>query len=828
MWSCARYIPTRLCRGVQGVSLTMLFLCSVSTAWGVNPRVSRMEPYGGKIGTEVEVKFFGDRLEDAAEVLSSEPGLTITNFVVTPDKGGKEATAKIAISADTLPGVRRLRLRTLSGISDIVNFFVGPYDIANEKEPNTDFTTPQEITSNLTIHGRIDNEDVDHFVIDMKQGERLSVEVEGLRLGHVANENFLDPYLAVLNESRFELAAQDDHALTRQDAFISLVIPEDGKYIIQLRDASYGGNGNAYYRLHVGNFARPTGVLPAGGRHGETVAVKFLGDPLGEFEQAVVFPQGIPLTFGAFTEQGGLRTPTMNPLWVSPLDNVIEAEPNNTLEQATPMSIPSAANGVLTSPDDLDYFKITLKKDQEVDIDVIARRARSSIDSVLDVFNAKGGRLAGDDDRKRPDSWLRFKAPEDGDFYLKVRDQLGNAGPDYFYRIEVTRPQPFMEITVNDVTLYVQPDIVVPQGSRKAVLANVRRENFGGPVQFTGQGLPAGVTLESPADWAGDGTVPLMFHAPADAPLTAAYATVEGTWQHPSNPEIKVTAPVQQRYWRIRARNNQPFWMESFDKLAVTVTEKVPFDVQVVIPKVPLVRGGSLDLKVIATKEEGFDEDIQLLVLQNPAGVNSSRSIKISKGQTEAVIPFNASGNAPLKESLITVRAISRVGNGTVEICTPYFPMTVVEKYMNLKYLSVAVDQGGEVELPIEIENLTPFEGTASVELIGLPTKTSTTPLEITKETTQISFPIKTEADAPLGETKNLFCKIVVMQEGEPVLHNIGTGRLRINKPSPVVTPKPAAPVQEVKKEEQPKPKVLSRLEMLRQQQEELRKQMNN
>ncbi len=814
---------------ISGHLLTVLALLifTTSTAWATNPRVVRMEPYGGKQGTEVEVKFLGDRLDDVAEVICAESGVTFADVAVVPDKNGKEVTAKISISADAEPGVRRLRLRTLSGMSEVVNFFVGPYDIVDEKEPNSEFTSPQEIPLNVTVHGRIDNEDVDYFVVEMKKGERLSVEVEGLRMGHIANQNFLDPYLAILNESRFELAAQDDHPLTRQDAFISLIIPEDGKYIIQLRDAAYSGGGNFYYRLHVGHFARPTGVLPAGGRPGETLTVKMLGDPAGEFEQQVTLPEQIPLTFGLFAEQNGLQTPTMNPLRVSPLENVIEVEPNDTLEQATPLPIPAAANGVVSTREDQDYFKITLKKDQEVDIDVYARRVRSAIDSVVDVFDSSGRRLAGDDDSRRPDSWLRFKAPEDGDYFIKVRDQLGNAGPDFFYRIEVTRPQPALEITVNDVSRYVQPDIVVPQGARMAVLANVKRENFGGPVTFSAEGLPGGLTVESPESWAGDGTVPLMFHAPADTPPSAGFARVEGNWQHPNNQDLTVSAPVIQKYWRVRANNNVPFWMEEFDRVAVTVTEKVPYDVQVVVPKVPLVRGGTMNLKVIATRAEGFDEEIQLLMLQNPPGVNSSGSIKINKGETEALIPINASGNAPLRESLLTIRALATVGNGRMEICTPYFPLTVAEKYMNLNFLTVAVEQGGDVDLPVEIENLTEFEGTAKVELIGLPTKTSTEPLEITKETKQIVFPIKTEADAPIGETKNLFCRITVTQDEEPIVHQIGAGRLRINKPAPVATPKPAEPEPQAKKEEPPKPKVLSRIEQLRQQQEELRKQLD-
>ena len=36
---------------------------------------------------------------------------------------------------------------------------------------------------NVTVNGVADNEDVDYYVVQAKKGERISVEVEGLRLG---------------------------------------------------------------------------------------------------------------------------------------------------------------------------------------------------------------------------------------------------------------------------------------------------------------------------------------------------------------------------------------------------------------------------------------------------------------------------------------------------------------------------------------------------------------------------------------------------------------------------------------------------------------------
>ena len=147
-----------------------------------------------------------------------------------------------------------------------------------EKEPNNEFLTPQKIPLNCTVHGVANNEDVDYFAVEAKKGQRISVEIEGMRLG----TTFFDPYIAILDSKRFELATSDDTALLKQDGCLSIVAPADGTYIVMVRETSYRGNGACQYRLHVGTFPRPMAVVPAGGKLGEEVELRFIGDATGE------------------------------------------------------------------------------------------------------------------------------------------------------------------------------------------------------------------------------------------------------------------------------------------------------------------------------------------------------------------------------------------------------------------------------------------------------------------------------------------------------------------------------------------------------------------
>src|SRR5207244_2045341 len=169
-------------------------------------------------------------------------------------------TMKIAPDAEL--GEHALRVRCKTGVSELRTFFVGALPVVAEKEPNSDFAAPQKIPLNVTVTGVIDNEDVDYFAVDLKKGQRLSVEIEGMRLG----TTLFDPYIAILDSKRFELATSDDAPLLGQDSVVSVIIPADGTYVIQVRESAYGGNGACMYRLQVGTFPRPTAVVPAGGK----------------------------------------------------------------------------------------------------------------------------------------------------------------------------------------------------------------------------------------------------------------------------------------------------------------------------------------------------------------------------------------------------------------------------------------------------------------------------------------------------------------------------------------------------------------------------------
>ena len=308
---------------IRAIAALVPGLVLAGPAMATAPALSIIQPRGGQRGTEQVVTFQGARLTDAKEIVSYSPGFSVTKLEVVND-GQVKATVKVA--PDCRLGEHAFRVRTASGISEMKTWWVGALPVINEKEPNSEFANPQKIPLNVTVHGVIDNEDVDYFVVECKKGQRLTAEIEAMRLGNT----LFDPYVAILDTKRFELAASDDAPLVGQDSIASIVVPADGNYIIQVRDSAYGGNGSCQYRLHVGTFPRPLAVVPAGGKPGTEVEVRFIGDVAGDFTQKIKLPATPDAQFAVFAQDAGGICPSGIPFRLSDLPDVIESGGNNS------------------------------------------------------------------------------------------------------------------------------------------------------------------------------------------------------------------------------------------------------------------------------------------------------------------------------------------------------------------------------------------------------------------------------------------------------------------------------------------------------------------
>ena len=224
-----------------------------------------------------------------------------------------------------------------------------------------------------------------------------------------------------------------------------------------------------------------------------------------------------------------------------------------------------------------------------------------------------------------------------------------------------------------------------------------------------------------------------------------------------------------------------------------------------------------MGLKVRAQRKSGFKAAIAVYLPWNPPGVGSGGGIVIPADQNEAVIPVNADGGAELRTWKIVVQGASGVPSGPIMVSSQLASLTIAAPFVGLTYQAASVDQGKEVDMAIKVAKAVDFPGDAQVTLVGLPNKVTTDVKTITKDTTDLIFHIKTDKASPAGNHASLFCQVVITQNSEPIVHNIGTGTLRIDVPLPPKASAPApAAVAAAPKPAAPSAKPLSRLEKLR------------
>lgn len=279
------------------------------TAFALEHLVEYAVPRGAGRGETVNVQFFGAYISDAVEIVSYRPGLRCSEVRVRPSStsedgfmhGGKVCDvvmAKIEIADDCPLGEHLLRVRTRTLLAEPVTFWVGPFPTVNEAETklgqNDSRERAQVVARQSTINGRIlpgDDMDRDCYAIDLRQGERLSADLEAVRLGtqHFGGEN--DCVLRLLGPEGEVLGRSDDTALTVQDPRVSRLAPRDGRYFVEVSQQMHTPGERCFYRLHLGTFAQPTTAFPLGGQPGERLALTLFGDPAGLIETTLTLPK---------------------------------------------------------------------------------------------------------------------------------------------------------------------------------------------------------------------------------------------------------------------------------------------------------------------------------------------------------------------------------------------------------------------------------------------------------------------------------------------------------------------------------------------------------
>jgi hypothetical protein len=815
------------------------------------PAISRIMPPAGQRGGECEVTVTGSRLDEATE-LFFEDGLIEQVGLEQPDGG--TIKVKLRIPADCPLGDHRIRVRTPAGLSELRTFAIVDSPVRIEQETaggNKQRNDSQEAAevvvleggATQTVAGVARREDVDTYRVSLKAGEKISASLRGVRLNHTP----FDPAVELVDENGFVIAACDDHPLLQQDAMISARVERDGNYFLRVRESAYLGDDNSFYLLHIGRFPAPLVGLPPGGKPGETLSVEWLGDSDGAWKADITLPKQLVRRdiqhdgiFNVAAVRDGVASAEGVPFRLSPLPAFRETEPNNEPTSCQTFPAPSAAWGQLQQDGDIDWMRFEAAAGSKWHVRAWGRRLGSPIDITLNAYqdNDKRQRITGNDDSAGPDSAMTVTVPKEGSFLVRVSDHQDRGGETFVWWIEATPVEPQMQVSVPPAATKSQQRLIaqVPRGNRVALVVNASRTDISENVQPRMTDLPNGVQATPTPLPSNSPSSLLVFEAANDAELAATMAAVElvvvekNAEPTAGSPEggkaeeaPRVIGGLQQPTELVHGNPNRTCWRQSFsDRLPVSVVAAVPVEIDLVEPAVPLVQSGRLDLRVKIKRDEGFDGAIRLTFPFRPPGVGAASGVNVPADASEVVYPINANDKAAIGPWGVVVTAtVTPKGElaktrPSFEISTRPVTLNVSEPMLQLAVDRAAGELGSEVLMVGKLAAAA--ETSAKAMLLGLPAKCSVKEVAVSPGDTEVTFPITVPEDAPVGKHGSVVCELHVPQNEDWVIHKVKAGELRIDKPLPAPTKvAEKKPVVEQKPAE-PKPKVLSRRERLREQ----------
>jgi hypothetical protein len=437
---------------------------------------------------------------------------------------------EVTVAADAEPGVRELRVETPRGVSNPAAFYVGrlPEFRANEAEPVFDAqellqglirqpprpATP--ITLPAVVNGqilprqpdmspfsaeRVTAGTADRYCFEARKGQQLVIAVAARELiPYLADAvpGWFQATLALYDSQGKELAYNDDYRF-HPDPVLFFKVPADGQYVIEIKDAIYRGRPDFVYRISIGELPFITGIFPLGGRAGAPTTVRLSGWNLPAdtltLDAKDMTPGIHPLSLG----KGEMLSNTM-PFAVDTLPECLEREPNDSVQTAQAVTLPVIVNGRIDRPGDWDMYRFEGRAGQQIIAEVYARRLESPLDSVLELLDAAGRRLAFNDDHEdksdglqthHADSLINISLPTDGTYYVRLGDAQHHGGPEYAYRLRLGPPRP-------DFELRVVPSCLNTIGWRLNPLAvhALRKDGFNGQIALGFKDNPDGLALD--------------------------------------------------------------------------------------------------------------------------------------------------------------------------------------------------------------------------------------------------------------------------------------------------------------------------------------------
>jgi len=422
---------------------------------------------------------------------------------------------EITIAPDAPVGPRELRLRSPAGLSNPLAFWIGSLPEFSETpaHPNTapafdrpvnqperkaKLTPPRIVTLPATVNGQILPGEVDRIRFHALEGQRLVVSTSARALiPYIADAvpGWFQAALVLRDDQGREVAYNDDNRFN-PDPTLTVVVPQDGDYTLEVKDAIYRGRQDFIYRIALGELPLITRLYPLGGSAGQLHEVQLEGWNLSSTRATLDGRQRSPGNLEFSCRNQGL--PSNSVAFAFDRDPEIQ-EAETAATEPTGLTLPVIVNGRIDQPGDVDLFRFEGQAQTTVVLEVVARRLNSPVDSLLQLLGPDGEVLASNDDADdkgagllphQADSRILFPLTRSGRYTVRLSDAQHQGGPDHGYRLHVRTARPDFELRV------VPSAINLRAGTHHPVTVYaLRKDGFNGPIELGLQGDQSSLAL---------------------------------------------------------------------------------------------------------------------------------------------------------------------------------------------------------------------------------------------------------------------------------------------------------------------------------------------
>jgi WD40 repeat protein len=348
------------------------------------PELASIWPRGAARGATARIELQGKHLDGLSAAHASHAGLG-ARLLAEPAPSAERAWIELSVAADAPLGDHEIWVSGPGGASARWRVQVDSIPQHVEREgaaPEAEAALPAAFWGAIGASG-----DRDSFAFQASKGQRLIFDCAAARLGSKANLvlSILDPLGRLLHSVN-----DFDGDL---DPLAAFDVPADGRYLARIEDIVLGASPEHFYRLTVGELPFVTGCFPLGVPAGKESELLLAGYnlPPGAAARVRAGEGGeveVPIDAERFRSRRGFKAA------VSPL-SVLESEPNDAPESATPLPIPGVAEGRIEraagrAPGDADLFRIRVRAGEAWILETEAARRGSPIDTRIEVLSADG------------------------------------------------------------------------------------------------------------------------------------------------------------------------------------------------------------------------------------------------------------------------------------------------------------------------------------------------------------------------------------------------------------------------------------------------------